>query len=204
MYFPFLCTLCTIFQMVSSSQTKIFGDSILASNTPIVGDFEKWSNVSIEDYATIGSSLQEGWKISIPAQYEQNRDPVPQTILMDGGGNDVNSIRSECQVLSESCVAMIDRILVILHDLLKTMREDGVEYILYSGFYYIPGLERVVDYGSDEIKKVCLVEQRCYFTDLRNLTVQVGWDGMHPVESSYHDIAKELWKTKVHYNIPIE
>lgn len=184
-----------------SYQTMMIGDSILASNTPVQDMLQTFSETVFFNTATIGSSIQDGWKISIPSQYMQYRTDDVTTIIMDGGGNDVNSQRSECERFSSGCIEMIDRIVVILQNLFDTMRRDGVHSILYCGFYYIPGLERAVDYGTEEIKKVCIAEEGCYFTDLRNLTVSLGWDGMHPVENSFRDIAIELWKTKVAYNI---
>jgi len=199
-----LCLMCMAHtRPVHASKTVVFGDSILASESPIVKDLETWSGVEMENYAKVGSSLQDGWVISIPQQYREHRDPVPKTIFLDGGGNDVNSVRSECQAFSEACVNTVDKVVVLVDHLLTDMREDGVENVIYSGFYHIPGFEKVIDYGTEELKKVCVVEKGCYFTDLRNVTVSLGWDGMHPVTESYHDIAKEIWKTKEHYNVSV-
>ena len=86
----------TINNIVSSQ--KMFGDSILASSTPIQKDLENHIHKSLKNYATIGSSLQDGWVISIPEQYNKNKLPIPKTIIMDGGGNDVFSIRWESTV----------------------------------------------------------------------------------------------------------
>jgi hypothetical protein len=65
----------------------MFGDSILASSTPIQKDLENHIHKSLKNYATIGSSLQDGWVISIPEQYNKNKLPILKTIIMDGGGN---------------------------------------------------------------------------------------------------------------------
>lgn len=189
---------------VFASNTKLFGDSILASNTPIIKDLEEWAGVEIQDYATIGAGLLDGWVTSIPTQYEKNKYPIPSTIIMDGGGNDINSVRSECQAFTNSCIETVNRLVGIAKDLLATMRKDGVKDIIYSGFYYIPGFERVIDYGVTQLQTVCLPKEHCYFVDLRNVSVHVGWDGMHPLTESYHDIAKEIWNVKTLYNITID
>jgi len=184
-----------------ANSMKIFGDSILVSDSPIQKDLETWSGVQMQNYATVGAGLQPGWVISIPEEYERNRDPVPETILMDGGGNDINSARSECTSFSKSCQETVDKLVNIADDLITRMRNDGVQNIIYNGFYYIPEFRQVIDYGTEEIKKVCRIEKRCFFVDLRNITIERGWDGMHPVTQGYHDIAKEIWKTKLQHNI---
>lgn len=53
---------------------------------------------SIENQAVIGASLHEGWVPSIPTEYGWvSKTPVPDTIIMDGGGNDVISVKEDCQ-----------------------------------------------------------------------------------------------------------
>lgn len=184
-----------------SAETAVFGDSILASNTPIVGDLETWSGVRIRNHATIGAGYQPGWVESIPQEYERHRDPIPSTVILDGGGNDINSIRNECLAFSMVCVDTIDRVIGIIKELMSKMRTDGVQSILYSGFYHIPGFDKTIDYAVLRLQEVCRPEDACYFVDLRNVTVHLGWDGMHPVTESYHDIAKRIWETATNYNI---
>lgn len=200
-FFGLLNLLC-LFQ-ISYSTTKMFGDSILASNTPIQTDLERYGQIVIDNYARIGAGLQPGWVISIPEQYQQNKYPIPSTIIVDGGGNDVNGFKYDCEAFNDNCRNSIDRLVVILKDLFETMRKDGVENIIYIGFYYLGRLNNSIDYATDKIQQVCKPTDHCYHIDLRNITVHTGWDGVHPVTSSYHDIATEIWKRKVHYNIPL-
>lgn len=190
--------------VTQSTTSMIVGDSILASNTPIQKDLETWSGHPLRNYAKIGAGVQKGWVISIPEQYETYRGTiVPTTVLMDGGGNDVNGVRYDCGAYNDRCRSTIDNVLQLLHNLFQRMKADGVKHIIYLGFYYVGGLNKAVDYGVEGVRKICQPSSGCYVVDLRNLTVQVGWDGMHPVTTSYHDIAQEIWKTKQHYDIPL-
>ena len=51
--------------------------------------------VEIENFAVGGASLHDGWVQSIPDKYASiSKDPVPMTIIMDGGGNDVGGLCS--------------------------------------------------------------------------------------------------------------
>ena len=186
----------------SSGLVKIFGDSILADNTPIQGDLETFApRAQIQNFAKIGAGMRDGWVESIPSIYSRNSDPVPSTVILDGGGNDVNAVRQDCLEMTPKCNETIDAVVGMVDDLMKTMKIDGVRDIVYVGFYYIQGFEAAVDYGNERIRSICLPPQHCYFVDLRSTPVTVGWDGMHPVEASYHDISREIWGTVVKHNV---
>ena len=146
--------------------------------------------------------MREGWVESIPSIYTQNREPVPSVVILDGGGNDVNAVRQDCRDMTPKCTETIDKVASMIADLVADMHADGVRHVMYVGFFYLEGFEQAVDYGNALVAARCRPSDGCYFVDLRNLTVEVGWDGMHPVESSYHDIAKTIWKTKLRYDVP--
>lgn len=181
---------------------KFFGDSILASNTPIYGDLKSLApSARIQNFAKIGAGMRDGWVESIPSIYAQNNEPVPTTIILDGGGNDVNSVRQDCMKMTPACNSTIDAVVDLVQGLMQRMREDGVGDIVYVGFFYIKGFEAAVDYGNEKLISVCRPQISCHFVDLRATRVEVGWDGMHPVESSYRDISHKIWETIVHHNI---
>lgn len=180
----------------------MYGDSILAANTPIQTDLEKLApNATIQNFAKIGAGMRDGWVESIPSIYAQNKDPVPTTVVFDGGPNDVNAVRQDCLEMTPKCIETIDAVVGLIHELIKNMQQDGVVDILYVGFFYIQGFEAAVDYGNHKVASICHPSQHCYFVDLRPIPITVGWDGMHPVESSYHDISREIWKTATKYNV---
>ena len=158
--------------------------------------------MDIKNFATVGSSLQKGWVMSIPDQYEKNKVQGTTTIIMDGGGNDVFSIKSDCTMVNDNCKTTLDLITLILKDLFAQMRSDGVEYIIYTGVYEITGLEQAIDYGCTKIGDVCKISEKCYFVDMRNETINTGWDGVHPTNEGFVKIANRIWETKLDYNIP--
>lgn len=188
----------------STALVKMFGDSILADNTPIQRDLETLApGVTIENFAKIGAGMRDGWVQSIPSIYAVNRDHVPSTILFDGGGNDVNAVRQECLAMTPNCNQTIDSVTFLIRNLIREMRIDGVRDIVYVGFYYIPGFRAAVDYAYGNIQSVCRASQRCHVVDLRTVNVELGWDGMHPVQSSYHDIANKIWDTMRSSNVSL-
>lgn len=187
----------------ASALVSMYGDSILASNTPIQRDLETFGHIQIRNFAKIGAGMRDGWVQSIPSLYEENKDPVPNTIILDGGGNDVNAVRQDCLEMTQTCNDTIAQIADLVDSLMRQMKRDGVRNIVYVGFYYVNGFERAVDHGNEKIQTFCSWANHCYFVDLRPVPVRVGWDGMHPVETSYHDISREIWQTMVQHNVSL-
>lgn len=186
----------------ASALVHIFGDSILADNTPIQADLQRFApHANIANFAQIGAGMRDGWVESIPSVYAKHRSPVPCTIILDGGGNDVNAVRQECMAFSGKCKETIDSVVDLVAGLVEEMRDDGVHDIVYAGFYYLKGFEAAVDYANEKVLGVCHESEKCHFVDLRRIKVDVGWDSLHPVEESYHDIAKEILKTLVKQNV---
>ena len=186
------------------ARVHMYGDSILASNTPVQQDLETFGHVEIQNFAKIGAGMRDGWVESIPSVYVQNKDLVaPDTIILNGGGNDINSVRRDCLDMTQTCNNTIDQVVAVIDSLMQDMKRDGVGDIVYVGFFNLCGFERAVDSGNDKIQDVCSRTSHCYFVDLRVVPIVVGWDGMHPIEASYHDISHEIWKTMVKHNIPL-
>ena len=198
-------TLISMFVSSSSALVNIYGDSILAENTPIQGDLQSFAPAAkIQNFAKIGAGMRDGWVQSIPSIYQEHKEPIPITAILDGGGNDVNSVRQECVDMTPICNETILHVVDVTKDLIRAMIQDGVKNVVYVGFFYIKGFEKAVDLGNDSIKQFCQSNPHCYFVDLRSLPVQVGWDGMHPVEYSYHDISARIWKTVQENQVPFE
>lgn len=53
------------------------------------------------------------------------KTPVPTTVIMDGGGNDVISVRSDCEAFNGNCVRQIDEAVSIGKELLDTLHDAG-------------------------------------------------------------------------------
>lgn len=192
----FTCTLAL-------SETSMYGDSLFAPSSPIHKLMETYSNRPIDNFATVGSSFEQGWVISIADEYKTHKNNSTRTILMDGGGNDVFSMRSECSRFTETCKNMLFEISNLFGNLTRTMKEDGVQNIIYTGVYYLPGLSNAVDLGYELMGNVCKTEDDCYIVDLRNETISTGWDGIHPTPEGYTKIATRIWDIKLDYDIAL-
>jgi hypothetical protein len=62
----------------------------------------------------------------------------------------------------------------------------GVDLVVYLGFYYIQNLNKVIDYGTALLSRMCATSDTpCVFCDPRNLTIPIGWDGLHPTREGF-------------------
>lgn len=59
-----------------------------------------------------------------------------------GGGNDVISLRDDCVKFNDACRAQIDGAMAIAGGLLDRMQAEGVQHVLYLGFYKVRKKER--------------------------------------------------------------
>lgn len=76
------------------------------SNNAVKGHLEAYTDnkVTIENTAQIGASFHDGWVPSIPSQYGWiSKTPVPITAIVDGGGNDVMSVKDDCLQFNDHC-----------------------------------------------------------------------------------------------------
>lgn len=186
----------------TTARTMMIGDSMF-DGSPICNDLAAWANTTISNHARSGAAIHGGWILSIPDQYEEIRDDDCTTIIMDGGGNDILAQEDECHALSDSCRDLIDTVAEDLETLLEHMEEGTVQHVLYLGFYYLPGFEQAIDYGTDHLLRIC--EQStldCHFADPRNLTIPLSWDGIHPTQEGFTMLAQRLWDVKTLYQIP--
>jgi len=220
----------------------LIGDSILASSDTQGGlgainkYLNEFSGQKLNNYAKIGSSLHDGRVKSIPQLYQdmrtQTAPAVPSTIVLNGGGNDVISVRDDCWAFNDKCQLQIDSAMEIAEDLMLRMHDDGVQHIIYLGFYYAFNMTQAVDYGTERVKRVCRdAAIDCFVADVRDLDVVVGPDGLHPGnyicvvhlfyprrptsllfnltnrltspdDAGYRHLADRIWETKQEYNIP--
>ena len=104
---------------------------------------------------------------------------------MDGGGNDILSNEGSC--LRMGCDRVYEGVNSVLEQLFKKMANDGVENIVYMGYYNLKGgkanLNDVVNQGNQILKAACdRSPVRCIFIDTKNLISpgQIILDGIHP------------------------
>ncbi len=196
----------------ASGRTVMIGDSMFAGageegngGSKVQENLEQLSGKSIENYSIVGSSLHQGWTKDIPAEYAAlDKTVIPTTIIMDGGGNDVFSKRSDCEAFNDACKTQIDEAVALGANLLADMHKDGVKHVLWMGFFYISGLAAAVDYGAEKVAEVCAsAAVDCHVADLRDLNIPRGWDGIHPDDTGYKMLADRIWEVKVANNIPV-
>ena len=121
---------------------------------------------------------------------------------MDGGGNDIlGSARNDCMSVNENCQNVIIDLVEGMKNLWNTMLEDGVQNVVYLGFYHptgwSSGLSGSVDFGMDLIIDACensemnciLVDPREAFSARNDL---VSWDGIHPTWQGSRLLAEML------------
>lgn len=189
------------------------GDSIFDLSTEIQRELEARAGESFRDYTLSGAKLTGG-VVSAPVttQYaDAKRDGDIQTIVMNGGGNDILLPAmvfdpNRCKTswyrpeLSDRCKALVDDIYVEVVDLLNQMDTDGVRDIIYLGYYYTTGnltnLHAAVDYGDDRLAEACSnTRANCTFLDPREVIEEsdVLSDNIHPTTSGSQKLASMIW-----------
>jgi len=197
------------------------GDSIFALSGEIQNRLHSLAGKTFRRYATSGAELKGGDLIapSVVNQFATARtdNSYIQTVLMDGGGNDIlipvltlfdlyNCKKDWWESsLSSSCRGLIDNIYVDGVNLLSEMKNRGVTKVIYLGYYYtkdslisgnLSALRQAIDYGDNKFKTACansLVS--CTFVDPRSSIVNADIiaDGIHPATSGSHKIANLIW-----------
>jgi lysophospholipase L1-like esterase len=135
---------------------------------------------------------------------------------MNGGGNDilipviVQLDPYRCKTrwyqrgkLSSKCKEFIDDIYVDGVNLLNEMDENGVENIIYLGYYYtknallsLKSLKESVDYGNATLAKACENSTiNCTFVNPSSVIVNsdIILDGIHPASSGSRKMADLIW-----------
>jgi hypothetical protein len=185
---------------MAKADTLMIGDSIFAL-TEEVPDFLLEAGLDFELRAKSGSKME-----IIAQQYRDYKKDtgIPETVIMDGGGNNVlQDHYIECVKQSDLCDKAIDKIFGTGQALLEEMKEDGVKKIVYVGIHYFKkwnaGLNPTVDKGTELAKTICQPEL-CWFIDLRPHFDRPGLllkDDIHPNTEGSRIIADlilgEIW-----------
>ena len=192
------------------------GDSIFALSGKINDYLHSYANTTFRRYAVSGAELAGG--ILAPDLFSQyaiakNDDPNIDIIIMDGGGNDIllpvltmfdpydcRTQWYEWGRLSGSCKNFINDLYVDAVDLLNDMHADGVDNVIYLGYYHTKGivdnLEEAVDYGDGKLSQACAYSAaNCTFVDPRWVIndSDIIVDGIHPATSGSQKIANLIW-----------
>ncbi|MCF8110451.1 MAG: SGNH/GDSL hydrolase family protein [Desulfobacteraceae bacterium] len=200
----------------------MLGDSIFALSEDETRFLEELSGDSYRHYYVSGAQMTGGMVDTIPEQYETAIAEGPiRTVVLDGGGNDVLiGAQAECSTeygteLSQSCLQVLDEVSEETEALLERMKADGVQNIIWQGYYYTDNetLWQVADVSAEraiaemeefqannpEINAI-YVDPRPHF-DKYQASSYTTMDGIHPTEGASETLANLLWDPMVVNNI---
>ncbi|MDX1457091.1 MAG: SGNH/GDSL hydrolase family protein [Marinobacter sp.] len=201
-----------------NDQVITIGDSIFALSGELQDFLEDRAGESFRRYTLSGAELTGGIvATSIADQYDIARadNPAIDTVVMDGGGNDIlipaimfdpydcKTQWYEFGQLSSSCKALIDDLYVEGVNLLNDMHADGVDNVIYLGYYYtknglflLDSMEEAVDYGDMALANACNYSAvNCQFVDPRSAIndSDIIADGIHPNTNGSRKLADLVW-----------
>lgn len=191
------------------------GDSIFDLNGVIQDTLESYAGETFRDYTQSGAELSGGaLATSVEQQYvdAKSTDSNIDTIVMDGGGNDILIPATlfdpyGCRTrwyrwnISSSCRGLIEDQYVNAVDLLNQMDRDGVDNVIWLGYYELPrdnvNLTKALNYGDDLLGYACDVSSNanCEFVDPRGTVPasQVESDDIHPTPAGSVNLANQIW-----------
>jgi lysophospholipase L1-like esterase len=182
----------------AANETIIIGDSIFALSGVIRDELERLSPLNFNSYARTGAVMSQ-----VVRQYWRSRaNGIAKTVIMNGGGNDVLFNRRSCQSFNRRCINEIEDAVDQGSRLASQMADDGVEHIVFVGYYYTSsfasGLDDAIDYAMSRIPSICgSVNIQCEVVDTRDIMAGPGnrsWDGIHPSTRGSVKIARHLWR----------
>ena len=201
-----------------NDQVIAIGDSIFALSGKVQDELEAKAGETFRRYTVSGSELSDGSVgTSVEDQYQRAKtdNAAIDTILMNGGGNDIliPSILFDphnCKTqwydfgkLSSKCKRFIDDVYVDAVDLLNQMDADGVDNVLYLGYFYtkngillLKSMKEAVDYGDMRLNQACdFSTVDCQFIDPRSSISNnhIIFDGIHPNEEGSRILANLVW-----------
>lgn len=191
-----------------------FGDSIFDDNGVIQAELEANAGQTFRDYTTSGAEIEGG--SAAPSVYDQYAsanaaNPDITTVIMNGGGNDIlipamlfdpYGCRTHWwrRNISSSCKNLVHNTRVHQVNLLDQMANDGVNNVVYLGYYETPrsnaNLTQAINYGDDHLILGCnSTIANCTMVDPRGTVPasQVGGDDIHPTVEGSQNLAAQLW-----------
>ena len=179
----------------SSADKMIVGDSIFALSGDIHSYLEDDLDETIDTYARSGCQVNGGSLIcsrryTIPNQYDDADKDGIETVIMNGGGND----GSDCttQACIEEVLAGIEQTLA---GLFNDMQNDGIEEIIFLGYYDTEDENNVaINTMSMAYKAANYPQMGVDFIDSRpafagNESQYISSDGIHPTAAGSRVLA---------------
>jgi hypothetical protein len=214
------CGLLSVPWIRSATMNNVvnLGDSIFALSGAEHSYLTSYAGKSFRNYCKSGAYLK-GSNIltdqSVTVQYATAKSDNSniKTILMDGGGNEAliqynffDPYHCGSSTLTSSCKGLIDDAYVNAVNLMNQMGRDGVQNIIYQGYYHVKSglfastsLNPAVDYGDTRLSQAVanatavanyrvFVDPRAYITNS-----DIIIDGVHPADSGSRKLANLIW-----------
>lgn len=191
-----------------NDQLVLIGDSIFALNGEEKLQIARNAGENSRGYATSGAQMS-----GISDQYTRaKRDGAVRTVMMDGGGNNVlQGGQDDCAASSPSqvrpaCLAILQTAWDIGAVLLNRMWRDGVQDVVWQGYYELPGrnarLNAALAVGVEGLQDICEdAPVDCTFVDVRpafrGQSGTVIFDNIHPTEKGSRILGDTLWDAMV-------
>jgi hypothetical protein len=188
-----------------AGKTVILGDSFLALSGEIITFLQTYSGLTFtRTFYESGAGMILGLTTPIPDQYRAAKGGGPiQSIIMDGGGNDVIIGDLTCSLTGLQpetvCEGTVRSALAAANDLLTEAASEGVQEVIYFFYPYIASdvLNGVLDGANPRFKEICENHQLidCTFVDTRE-GYDPAWltiDGIHPTTEGSEFIATKIW-----------
>ena len=190
------------------------GDSIFDLSGDIQTYLEQEAGQTFRNYTQSGAMLSGGViATAIDQQYSaaNGANGDIDTVIMNGGGNDIliPAILLDpygCRThwwrwnISRSCKNLVNNSYVTAVNLLNEMDADGVEDVIYLGYYAPPrsnaNLEKAVNYGDKRLAEACAnTVANCTFIDPRGTVPaeHVLSDDIHPTAEGSRTLADQIW-----------
>ena len=214
------CSLLSVPWIRSATMNNIvnLGDSIFALSGAEHSYLTSYAGKSFRNYCKSGAYLTGSNIITssaVDVQYATARSDNSniKTILMDGGGNEVliqanffDPYNCKSSTLTSSCKGLIDDTYVDAVNLLNQMGRDGVQNIIFQGYYHVKNglfastsLNPAVDYGdtrlAQAVANATAASNYRVFVDPRSSIVNsdIIIDGVHPTDSGSQKLANLIW-----------
>lgn len=183
----------------SSTTKMIIGDSIFAYTDDIHGYLEDDLDETIDTHARVGCQMNGGNLIcssyyAVPRQYARASKSGIETVIMNGGGNDfLLGDGGDC--LTQSCInEVLFAIEETISGLVQDMRDDGINEILFLGYYYLGNEDDAINELSMEYKAANYPAMGVTFVDSRDAFLgnewrYIGSDGIHPTAAGSRALA---------------
>lgn len=169
----------------------IVGDSVFAYSGDIHDYLEEDLDETIDTHARSGCQMIGGniicsSRYSVPNQYDDADKSGIDTVIMNGGGNDIQF--SDCRPSLDACMELLLALEEEIASLNAEMQADGIDNVIFLGYYNATGdaaeLREINEYSMD-MKADTYPSMGITFVDTRdafagNEDDYLLSDGIHP------------------------